>query len=71
MLLAREEDIVQIEVVPYANGSFAVAYVTSDGKRWTEEVGSKQDADDAVARVIARLNTSDELDPFPRDIAAS
>lgn len=70
MLHVRKEDIAQVAVVPCEGGTFGIAYVTLNGTRGTEQIGSRQQADEVVCN-IARLIDEEAPSTCPPDLASS
>ena len=68
MLQVDVSEIASVEVVPWEENEFGVAYVTKDGHQNTDYVGSKSEAE-AIVRRVSMVNDAAEL--FPRDVAAS
>jgi hypothetical protein len=68
MLRVDVSEIATAEVVPLEANEFGVSYVTKDGRRITDRIGTKSEAD-AIVRQVSMLQDTAKL--FPRDTAAS
>jgi hypothetical protein len=69
-------DAVEAKVIPLERGMYGVSYRTSSGCEGKVPVGPRSQAEAMVRRLkLRRDNTPslapDEINPFPKDVAAS
>lgn len=68
MLSVELDEIVKAEVIPWEDDVFGVAYTTKDGRKGSDRIGARSEAE-AVVRRVAMTQEATEI--FPKDIAAS
>jgi hypothetical protein len=68
--------VVEAKVIPCEHGEWGISYRTDDGYHGSERVGSRSEAEALVRRVKLRQDNPpspapDDINPFPKDVAAS
>jgi hypothetical protein len=68
--------VVDAKVIPCERGEWGISYRTDDGYHGSERVGSRSQAEALVRRLKQRQDNvaspaPGEINPFPKDVAAS